>query len=422
MAPMTDAPGSLRSPGMRDMLPDDMARFRRIERAFRDEMRAWGYEEIRTPTIERLHLFTSAGTLSPQLLERVYSFLDWDGWSGERVVLRPDATIPAARLFGESLGGRLAKLFYVQNIFRFAQGDQPRELWQCGAEVYGDTWPSGDVELLAAGRRVLLRLGFPDVVVRLSHTGVLRALLARAGFAAEEQAERYDRILDGDLSVTREIEERLPELGAPLHLLFDLTGTGAGYLANVRTAFAGVVPEMTAALDQLRVVAESLTAVECPFEISMTLARDFEYYTGPVFQFALEGGPVVGAGGRYDDLTHRAGGEAVPACGFALYTDRLAERLPPAPAERSPVVQVEPAGAGRAGALGLALAVAQELQEAGFCAELVGTRRSPECRWLLIVDPSGGATRYQLQDLQGGGRLAAASMDAVIVALGRGRC
>src|SRR5205814_3207686 len=131
---------SLRCRGMRDLLPADMLRFRYIERAFREEMLAWGYDEIRTPTIERLHLFTSAGTLSPQLLDRVYSFLDWDGWSGERVVLRPDATIPVARLYRESLERDTAKLAYVTNIFRFSQDDEPREVWQCGAELIGDTW------------------------------------------------------------------------------------------------------------------------------------------------------------------------------------------------------------------------------------------------------------------------------------------
>src|SRR5690242_14985432 len=108
---MSDTAESLRVRGMRDLLPGAMNRFRRVERAFREELLSWGYEEVRTPVIERLHLFTSAGTLSPHLLDRVYSFLDWDGWSGERVVLRPDSTIPAARVYAESVRGR-AKLCY----------------------------------------------------------------------------------------------------------------------------------------------------------------------------------------------------------------------------------------------------------------------------------------------------------------------
>src|SRR3989304_6309494 len=147
---------SMRCRGMKDMLPADMQRFRRIEEAFREVCLGWGYEEIRTPVIEHLHLFTAAGTLSPQMLERVYSFLDWDGWSGERVVLRPDSTIPAARLYVERpADGRTAKLFYVQNVFRFAQGDESREDWQCGVELIGESQPQGDIELVLLAREVL---------------------------------------------------------------------------------------------------------------------------------------------------------------------------------------------------------------------------------------------------------------------------
>src|SRR3989304_6046039 len=73
---------SMRCRGMRDTLPEEMQRFRRVEQAFREVCHGWRYREVRTPVIEHLHLFTAAGTLSPQLLGRVYSFLDWDGWGG----------------------------------------------------------------------------------------------------------------------------------------------------------------------------------------------------------------------------------------------------------------------------------------------------------------------------------------------------
>ena len=103
-------------------------RFRAVERAFLDTTAEHGYQEIRTPTIEPLHLFTATGALSPQLLDRVYSFLDWDGWSGERVVLRPDTTVPAARWYAErwQTPSEPARLCYVQPVYRFvppADGD-----------------------------------------------------------------------------------------------------------------------------------------------------------------------------------------------------------------------------------------------------------------------------------------------------------
>ncbi len=125
----------LRSRGMRDLGPEEMRRFRAIERTFLEVTGAAGYREIRTPTIEPLHLYTASGALSPQLLDRVYSFLDWDGWSGERVVLRPDATVAVARWFAErrsSDGGAsegAARLSYVQPAYRFVTGDGDREIW-----------------------------------------------------------------------------------------------------------------------------------------------------------------------------------------------------------------------------------------------------------------------------------------------------
>ncbi len=136
--------------GMRDWLPADMARFRAIEDAFRHGCAAYGYEEVKPPTIEYLQLFTALGTLTPAMVGRVYSFLDWDGWTGERVVLRPDSTIPVARLYVENLSPRVpSRLFYVTNSFVFEEtGTKQRERWQCGAEFIGGAPIVADVEMV----------------------------------------------------------------------------------------------------------------------------------------------------------------------------------------------------------------------------------------------------------------------------------
>ncbi|MEE8347891.1 MAG: ATP phosphoribosyltransferase regulatory subunit, partial [Dehalococcoidia bacterium] len=318
---------SLRCRGMRDMLPDDMRRFRRVEDAFRMACLGWGYEEIRTPVLEHLHLFTTAGTLSPQMLGRVYSFLDWDGWSGERVVLRPDSTIPSARLYGESLdGGKLAKLFYVQSVFRFAEGDESREDWQCGVELIGESRPQGDIELVLLGREVLARLGL-EADVRVSHPGLVRSVLARAGLDASEQLAVYDRILDGDAAALQELQERLPDVGASLGMLLAVEGEGVAYLNNLRSTFAESIPALEEPLEELATVVGALEGLGCRCLISAAMVRNFEYYTGPAFQLAVAG-RKVGSGGRYDALVSLIGGQQVPASGFALEAEVVAGLLP----------------------------------------------------------------------------------------------
>jgi len=354
---------------MRDMLPEEMRRFRQVEEAFRAACQGWGYEEIRTPVMEHLHLFTTAGTLSPQMLGRVYSFLDWDGWSGERVVLRPDSTIPAARLYAESLdSGGVVKLFYMQNVFRFAEGDESREDWQCGVELIGDSQPQGDVELILLSREVLTRLGL-EAAVRLSHPGLVRAVLAQAGLDASEQLALYDRILDGDASALAELQGRLPELGASLEMLLGVEGEGGAYLNNLRSAFTKGVPQMEGPLDELAVVVGALEGLGYRCLISAAMVRNFEYYTGPAFQLEVAG-RRVGGGGRYDALISLIGGEQVPASGFALEAGALAGLLAAEAAERRiATVALEPRDSG---SLASAFRLASDLRAQGLAVQVAG--------------------------------------------------
>ena len=359
----------LRCRGMRDTLPQEMRRFRRVEEAFRAACQGWGYEEIRTPILEHLHLFTTAGTLSPQMLGRVYSFLDWDGWSGERVVLRPDSTIPAARLYAETLDqGGLVKLFYVQNVFRFAEGDESREDWQCGVELIGDSQPQGDVELILLGREVLAHLGL-EADVRLSHTGLVRAVLAQAGLDTSEQLALYDRILDGDESSLVELQARLPELGASLQMLLAMEGQGGAYLSNLRSAFTKGVPQMEGPLDELAIVVGALEGLGCRCLISAVMVRNFEYYTGPAFQLEVAG-HRVGGGGRYDALISLIGGEQVPASGFALEAGVLAALLAAEASERQIATVALEARDGES--LASAFRLASALRAQGLAVQVAG--------------------------------------------------
>src|SRR3712207_5315347 len=106
----------------------------------------------------------------------------------------------------------------------------------------------------------------------------------------------------------RELERRLPDLQASLHLLTDVNGTSPTYLRNLRAAFATLTPALSRAVEELEYIAAAVAALQCPFEIDLTMVRDFEYYTGPVFRFALPDGRDLGGGGRYDALVRTGAG------------------------------------------------------------------------------------------------------------------
>jgi histidyl-tRNA synthetase len=379
---------------MRDLSPAQMSVFRNIEGVFREACLNWGYREVRTPTLEYLHLFTSVGTLTPGMLGRVYSFLDWDGWSGERVVLRPDGTIPVARLYIEDMEKeKLAKLFYVANTFIFeGTGRKDRERWQCGVELIGVSSPSADVELALLVLEVLKRLKIDGVRLKISHAGLIRALLARLGLSSEEQARVFDRILDGDSRALAELKLRPPELET-LSALLGLKGKSSAFVRRLKSLLpdlAGLKPSV----DDLVSIAELLEALGADYQIELASGRGFEYYTGVVFQI-FKGRDKIGGGGRYDALIPLMGGKDVPASGIALYLDRLMEMVKPeALAEaKAPGVLVRAEAERAKEGFGLV----SRLHDAGYRAEFnLGAQSKSGFDWTL--DVKSKAPKFILTD------------------------
>ena len=397
--------------GMVDLLPLDMTKFRHIEKVFRDFSLKRGYCEIRTPTLEYLHLFTASGTLTPNMLGRVYSFLDWDGWSGERVVLRPDGTIPAVRLYLENLeSGKITKLFYVENTFTFEEtGRERRERWQCSAELIGSSEPLADVELMLLAIEVLRELGIGPLMVRLSHAGLIKTLLAELGLGAAEQTEIFDRVLEGDIKALGAIKTDNAELERALALLLDVKGISPNFVGNVRALLGKALPSFEPSLNDLASITDMLSAMDCPYEIDITAGRGFEYYTGIMFQF-YSSTERVGGGGRYDDLIPLVGGPPIPASGFALYMDRLMDMLKMEAISYQRVL-VKPLASDMS-VLKTSLETARLLREAGYITELdLGQEKPSGYRWLLSMPKHG---LFQLVDQTTGKKSKASSQAEVL--------
>ena len=371
--------------GARDLLPKDTETFRYIEDVFRKSCRSWGYQEVRTPTLEYLHLFTAAGTLTPNMLSKVYSFLDWDGWSGERVVLRPDGTIPVARLYIENLQPQeIARLFYVTSIFVFEEtGKENRERWQCGVELIGSNKPTSDVELMLLAIETIRNLGIDDVQIQLSHAGILKALLKELSLNPDEEVRLLDQILDGNWQILAKTKTGNSEIGRLTSLFLDLKGKTSGFLENLK-ALPQVPASLKPALDNFTEIASLLDALNFNYQIDITSTRGFEYYTGLCFQFSAKGARI-GSGGRYDNLIPLIGGKSTPACGFALYVDPLANLVQPQTKQKTEKVVLVSCNRATPDSIRTSFQLAESLRQAGYTTELDFSGRQPDKRWTINV-------------------------------------
>ncbi len=317
-------PGRPLPHGVIDRFWQEAAALREVEDRLRDLYRRWGYTEYIPPTFEYADtLSTGAGAL---LQEQMYRFFDRDG---KVLALRPDMTIPTARLVGSKLFDQPFphRYFYTGPVFRYTEpmAGMPREFYQAGVELIGAGGAEADGEVLALAAESLRSLGLQDFRIVLGQMAFFHGLLEFLQLEpADQEALKLalDRKSDPAL---RALVERWGLTGRAREALMRLPrlyGT-EGVLSAAREV--ALNHTMRAALDTLRAIEKVVDAYGVKAFITLDLAevRGMEYYTGITFEGFVPGlGTSVLSGGRYDNLV-AAFGPAQPAVGFAITLDRI---------------------------------------------------------------------------------------------------
>jgi ATP phosphoribosyltransferase regulatory subunit len=316
-----------------------------------------------------------------------------NGASSEELFLRPEYTIPVCRTYLASPeAGRVAEYSYLGPVFR-AEARQG-ERAQTGLESFGrkDTEAAdaeifalameaaslarpplaarlGDVHLFDA---VLASLALPDVWRRRLRRGVVhgrdlaaildgpgQSALAQPGvLAAMESADHAGaKALVEDLlaiagidavggRTAGEIADRFLEQAAlrsgepieaekrkALEAFLTISGDPDEAATKLRALAADARLDLSQALDAFErrngfIAARGVAIEETRF--SAAFVRDFDYYTGFVFEARdaarPDARPALG-GGRYDGLARRLGAsDDIPAVGAAIAVDRLPAR------------------------------------------------------------------------------------------------
>ena len=301
------------SPGTRDILPPESARWRALQEAFARVVEAAGYGLVIPPMFEDLGVFLRLGEATEVVTKEMYDFHDK---GGRHVALRPEQTASVCRAYVEHRPTPPWKVWYAGPNFRYEkpQLGRYRQFDQVGVEAIGVADPHLDAEVVALAWRFYGELGLRRVRLAINSLGdagdrdryaeALRAYCeARAdGLTAETRATLARnplRVLDSKREGDAEVLAGAPRMGDHLG-------------ADARAHFDAV----RRALDDLGV----------PHETDDRLVRGLDYYRRTTFEFAstaLEAAhTAIGGGGRYDGLVEALGGPATSGIGFALGVDR----------------------------------------------------------------------------------------------------
>ena len=298
--------------GMSDLQPPDIRVWQHIESIGRSLLERYGFDEIRTPILERTDLFIrSLGDATDVVQKEMYRF---DDRGGRDITLRPEGTAGVMRVIvggGPDLAG--AKFYYLGPMFRAErpQAGRKRQFHQLGAEAIGEPNPAADVECIALQLHLLNSWGLQGYEVQVNSLGdaedraavqeglrnELRPLLGELCPVCRDRFEsNVLRILDCKNESCREIVAGLPPISGMM------SESSRSYLAEVTDLLGHLGIEARLATD---------------------LVRGFDYYAHTVWEIThheLGAQDSLCGGGRY---RFDFGAKSVQGVGFAMGLERV---------------------------------------------------------------------------------------------------
>ena len=311
--------------GTRDLILQECALKKRLQKDIEEIFVKWGYEEIITPTIEFYQTFQSGFQNLKE--EDVYKFFDS---KGRILVLKPDMTIPIARVVATRFKSedKILRLRYCSDVFRVHEslGGKKNEYTDCGVELIGLKDRESDLEILVTALDTMKVLGDINFKLEIGNIDFFNSAIKDINLDEEERNELASLI---DRKSLKELEDFLNkfDIDEETKIFFkELPWLFGDKEFLQRSKGFAVTDELKESIEYLEELEKSLCELGYEDKISFDLGMvpRLDYYTGIIFKCYADGaGATVLSGGRYDNLMATFGKD-MPAVGFSINLDTLA--------------------------------------------------------------------------------------------------
>lgn len=305
-----------KTPGTKDILPDEVYSWQQIEETTRNIFSLYNYQEIRPPVIEEAALFNRSLGESAEIVQKQMFLIKKDK---DVYALRPEGTASIVRAYLENNLDKtsgLIKVYYIGPMFRAErpQKGRLRQFHHLGCEVLGSQEPHLDVEVIALADNLLKAYKIEGYEIKINSLG-----------CAKDKKE-FTQVL------RKNLKDKLPKLcddckerfkGNVLRILDCKNERCIEVVKGLDIRQGHLCPECKAHFDKVK---EGLGSLKIEYKFSPYLVRGLDYYTRTVFEIIhgnLGAQNALGAGGRYDNLVSDLGGPQLGAIGFAFGMERL---------------------------------------------------------------------------------------------------
>jgi histidyl-tRNA synthetase len=387
--------------GTKDILPNEVGEWQRVEEKCRSIFELYGYRELRAPILEATELFErSTGQTSDVVTKEMYTFTDK---AGRSITLRPEYTPSVVRSIIENrlfLQAEPMRYYYIGPMFRYdkPQKGRYRQFHQADIEVFGEKDPAIDAEIIEMAHRLLSEFEVADPVTMVNSVGCQNC---RPGYLKElrNQVERVREALCADC--------QRKAVANPLRI-FDCKVEACQKLSE---SFPRIIDFLCAQCeDHFKRFRSYLDFYNIPYRIEPRLVRGLDYYTKTTFEIIsgdLGAQNAILGGGRYDDMMKQFGGPDICGIGFAMGMERLLSVVNPRTQKREFIYFVYLGHEAKKAAIGLAghfrkngLECLLEFRDKGLKNQLSRANKL-EASWVLIVgDEEMAKGRYQLKNMK----------------------
>jgi histidyl-tRNA synthetase len=303
--------------GFRDILPEEIKPWQDLESTARSIFEYFGFQEIRTPVLERTELFSrSIGQETDIVSKEMYTLQDSQG---RGLTLRPEATASVVRAYIQNRlyqPNPVQKLYSLGPMFRHErpQKGRFRQFYQINAELIGDKGPRSDADLIIMSMHLVFQAGLDHLSLNLNSLGCLEC---RPSFREKLKGYLVEKkdLLCADCRRRAETN--------PLRVFDCKVDSCKQIVQDAPSILEGLC---TACRDHFEELQGYLERAGISFILNPKLVRGLDYYNRTAFEIQTErlgAQNAVAGGGRYDGLVKLLGGPDQPAIGFALGADRL---------------------------------------------------------------------------------------------------